>query len=253
MPQPKFLKIFRPLSEILLLAGGLILLPSPVQAKFDPPRIIQILNIHDTGELADRLLDKRSYYINNGVEVNINRGEVLNVYREKRLAPEIPRPLRIFIGTMTITDAQLGSALGHFKTNKAALAQPLIRYKNPVKNDIVVPRLIIDSEVLFGPGSVELKKEAEVEFEKVALFVKNFSPSKLVIEGHTDSDGATDFNQKLSEDRAKNVKLYLETKYDFITPAMIDAVGYGEERPIFPNDTDINKTFIRRFEVIVWE
>lgn len=48
MPQPKFLKIFRPLSEILLLAGGLFLLPSPVQAKFDTPRIIQILNTHGT-------------------------------------------------------------------------------------------------------------------------------------------------------------------------------------------------------------
>ena len=116
-----------------------------------------------------------------------------------------------------------------------------------------MPRLIIDSEVLFAAGSVELRKEAEVEFDKVAKFVNNFSPSKLVIEGHTDSDGDTGFNQKLSDDRAKNVKLYLEAKYDFITPAMIDAIGYGEERPIFPNDSEINKTFNRRIEVIVWE
>ena len=253
MPESKPLRIFRPLAGVLLLIGGLLLLPSVGQARFDPPRIIHILHNYDTGGLPDSLLDQRSYYIDKGVEVNINRGDVLNVYREKKLSKAIPRPLRIFIGTMTMTDSQLGSALGRFEPNLGAIAQPLIRFKHPVKNDIVMPRLIIDSEVLFAPGSVELRKEAETEFAKVANFVNNFSPSKLVIEGHTDSDGDTDFNQKLSEDRAKNVKLYLEAKYDFITPAMIDAIGYGEERPIFPNDSEINKTFNRRIEVIVWE
>ena len=253
MPELKYVRIFRPVAGALLLAGGLLLLPSMGRAGFDPPRIIHILHTQDTGGLPDSLLDQRSYYINKGVEVNINRGDVLNVYREKRLSQAVQRPLRIFIGTMTMTDSYLGSALGRFDPSLEAMTRPLIRFKHPVKNDIVVPRLIIDSEVLFTPGSVELRKEAEAEFEKVADFVNNFSPSKLVIEGHTDSDGDTGFNQKLSEDRAKNVKLYLETKYDFITPAMIDAIGYGEERPIFPNDSEINKTFNRRIEVIVWE
>ena len=227
-----------------------------VQAEFDPPRVIHILRVNDTGGLPDSLLKKTSYYINKGVETNINRGDVLNVYREKRLAPEVPRPLRIFIGTMTITDSQPGSSVGRFTPNESIEGQPLIRYKSPVKYDIVIPRLIIDSEVLFEPGAAALKKGAEAEFEKVGDFVKNFSPSKLIIEGHTDSDGDLAYNQRLSEERAKNVRGFLVNNprlEGFITENMIDAVGYGEERPIVPNDSPENKKLNRRIEVIIWE
>ena len=42
-------------------------------------------------------------------------------------------------------------------------------------------------------------------------------------------------------------------RYDFITPKMIEARGYGEERPIVANDTPENKQLNRRIEVLVWE
>ena len=227
-----------------------------VHAEFDPPRIIHILHTLDTGGLPDSLAGKTAYYINKGVEKNINRGDVLNVYREKKLDPSIPRPLRIFIGTMTVTDSQPGSCVGRFDPNSAALASPLIRFKTPLKNDIVVPRLIIDSEVLFAAGKAALKKGAEVELSAVADFIRDFSPSKLVIEGHTDGDGEQDYNQRLSEERAKTVRLLLVNNplyEDFVTDQMVAAVGYGEERPIVPNDSDANKALNRRIEVIVWE
>ena len=39
----------------------------------------------------------------------------------------------------------------------------------------------------------------------------------------------------------------------FITPAMIEARGYGEERPMANNDTPENKALNRRIEVMVWQ
>ena len=241
------------LAMLSWLASGLVVSLSPASAQFNPPRIIMPINAPDTGDLPDSLLGIKRYYIDKGLETSINRGDVLNVYREKRLSRRIARPLRMFIGTMTITESQLGSSIGKFDPNVATMDHPLIRYKAPMKGDIVVPRLVIDSGVLFDPGDAALKGGAAEEFDKVADFVNNFSPSKLIIEGHTDSDGDEDSNLLLSKNRAESVVKYLINEFDFITPAMVEARGYGEAQPVVPNDTPENKKLNRRIEVLVWE
>ena len=222
-------------------------------SQFDPPRILVALMTVDGGDLPDSLAQKREYYISKGFESSVNRGDVLNVYREKRLSAELNLMVRLYIGTMTIIDSQNGSSLGRFAANPYAISHPRIKYKTALKNDLVVPRLIIDSSVLFDPGKADLKPGVAEEFDKVADFVKNFAPSKLVLEGHTDSDGEREGNQKLSEKRAKMVRQYLIDTYEFIKPAMVEAKGYGEERPMVDNTTKENKTLNRRIEVIVWE
>jgi len=75
----------------------------------------------------------------------------------------------------------------------------------------------------------------------------------VIIEGHTDSDGDDKSNLQLSEDRAQAVRLFLVNTYDFISPGMVDAIGYGEERPIAPNDNPANKELNRRVEIVIWE
>ena len=224
--------------------------PVTPKRKFDPPRIIAVIRGPDIGSQAS---EDAFYYINKGQEINLNRGEILNVYREKKLHPSIPRPLRIFIGTMTITESQNGSSVGQFIGNEN-IKLPIIKYKIPMKGDIVIPRLIIDSGVLFDPGKAALKQGAGQEFDKVANFVINFSPNKIIIEGHTDSDGDDEANQVLSESRAEVVRQYLLTTYaQDITPAMIEARGYGERQPIVANDTPENKQLNRRIEALIWE
>ncbi|MFH1569533.1 MAG: OmpA family protein [Gemmatimonadota bacterium] len=237
----------------LAAAAFIALLAAPGAAQFNPPRIIYVINATDDGESPDSLLGFKRYYIDRGLETNINKGDVLNVYREKRVSQNVPRPLRLFIGTMVITESQPGSCVGAFRPNPSAMVHPLIRHKTAMKGDIVVPRLVIDSGVLFDAGQASLKPGAAQEFQKVAAFVQMFSPSKLVLEGHTDSDGDADANQALSEQRAEAVRLYLINAYNFITAAMIEARGYGEERPVVNNDTPENKALNRRIEVLVWE
>ena len=221
------------------------------EAKFDPPRITYVINPADAGAPGDDQ-GARIYYINKGVESSINKGDILNVYREKRPARNMP-PIRLFIGTMTISTAQHGSSMGEFAPNSAAIANPIIKYKSAMKGDIVVPRLVIETRVLFDPGMMELKPEAGQELEKVATFVRHFSPYKLVIEGHTDSDGESSYNQRLSVSRAEAIRRILVQEYEFITLDMVEARGYGEQRPFVPNTTPANKTLNRRNEVVVWE
>lgn len=218
--------------------------------KFDPPRILAILRPNDVPSTDG--IDVNDYFINRGQELNIKRGDKLNVYRERRLHPSLPRSMRIFIGTMKIHESQNGSSMGRFEASEK-INLPIIKYKVPMKGDIVVPRLILDTSVLFSTGDASLNPGAVGEFERVAEFVNNFSPNKLIIEGHTDSDGDADANMTLSVNRADAVVQYLVETYTFINSSMIESRGYGETQPITPNDTPENKTLNRRIEVVIWE
>ena len=233
---------------VFLLTAGV----SPSQAQFDAPRVSAIINPRDSGNLPDGLR-KRRYYIDAGLETNIQRGDVLNVYREKRVNRNVTRPFRMLIGRMTITDSQPGTSVGSFEASASTISHPLIRFKTAMKGDIVMPRIVLDAAILFQPGKATLAKAAQPEFKKIAVFVQNFSPSKIVIEGHTDSDGDPKSNQLLSETRARIVKQFLVARYEFIKPSMVESLGYGAQRPIAPNDSPLNKQLNRRIEVIVWD
>ncbi len=232
---------------------SVLVFPGDSSAQFKPPRIIHVINATDLGIVMPEGADDRQYYIDRGQESNIDNGDTLNVYREKRLSRQIARPLKVFVGTLVITDAQQGSALGNFIANASIKDNPLIRYKVGMKGDLVVPRIVIDSSVLFSAGSAGLAPAASEEFAKVAEFVLLYSPSKLLIDGHTDSDGDARANKELSEKRAKAVKQVLVEDNDFITDSMVEARGYGEERPMVNNDTPANKALNRRIEVLVWQ
>ena len=236
----------------LLLAVFLCAGWQAASAQYTPPRILYVLNPPSTGSAPDSEMADRRYYIDSGLELSIGKGDILNVYREKRISPVIPT-IRMFIGTMEITDAKQGSSVGRFHPSPVSMAHPMIRYKTAMVTDIVVPRLVIDSGVLFDPGAAGLKPGAAAEFDKVAEFIRLFTPSKLIIEGHTDADGDADANLALSEGRAQSVVEYLINGYPFITAGMVESRGYGEDQPIAPNDTPENKQLNRRIEALIWE
>ncbi len=232
---------------------GLLIWVSAAVAQFSPPRIFQVVHTSNFGSQADSVLAKRLFYIDHGLEANIMEGDMLNVYRDLQVGAKAGRPVRLFIGTMVIVDAQSGLSVGRFLPNVAVLAQPQVRYKTALKGDIVMPRLSLNTSALFDPGKVDLKPGAAEEFKKVGEFVQNLSPSKVIVEGHTDADGDEKDNFRLSETRAQVVRQYLINTYQFITPTMIEARGFGEERPMVNNDTPENKALNRRIEIVIWE
>ncbi len=98
-----------------------------------------------------------------------------------------------------------------------------------------------------------MKGGAAEEFAEVVNFVRRFSPSKLVIDGHTDSDGDSDASLNLSLLCVQNIKNWLVNEFEFIAAQMVDARGFGEEQPVINNDTPENKQLNRRIEVLVWK
>lgn len=82
----------------------------------------------------------------------------------------------------------------------------------------------------------------------VAEMMKKHSELSFIIEGHTDSDGQDDFNQKLSEQRANTVKNTLVELG--IDASRLTCAGYGESRPVSDNTTPEGKAANRRVEFV---
>jgi OOP family OmpA-OmpF porin len=75
------------------------------------------------------------------------------------------------------------------------------------------------------------------------------SGANIRIEGHTDSLGPEPYNQRLSQKRADSVKQYL-VQHFALPPERMMAEGYGESRPIAPNDTPEGRGQNRRVQVV---
>ena len=94
----------------------------------------------------------------------------------------------------------------------------------------------ITLDIKFDFDKSVVKQRYLPEVQRVADFLKVHNGSVAVVEGHTDSIGEDDYNQRLSERRANAVRDVLINKFG-LPPSRISAVGYGEARPIATNDT----------------
>ena len=105
--------------------------------------------------------------------------------------------------------------------------------------------------VLFAFDSVKIKDESLTLLEQ---FAKAFQHPSLqdavfVIAGHTDSKGSEKYNLRLSEERAKAVKMYLSQTYNIPKERFV-VKPYGELRPVATNETDKGRSTNRRVEFI---
>jgi outer membrane protein OmpA-like peptidoglycan-associated protein len=107
------------------------------------------------------------------------------------------------------------------------------------------------SEALSAPpihfdfDSDRLSDESKLALDKLAIAMRANPRVRLTLEGHTDAHGTREYNQALSERRARAVKAYLEG--EGIEPGRLTAVGVGDSRPIRPNDA-LGSSVNRRVE-----
>ena len=94
----------------------------------------------------------------------------------------------------------------------------------------------IELNITFDSAKAVIKPEFEKEVSQLANFMDQYADTVVTVEGHTDSQGADAYNQKLSQNRADAVKAMLITKYG-ISADRVKAVGYGEAQPIADNAT----------------
>jgi outer membrane protein OmpA-like peptidoglycan-associated protein len=134
---------------------------------------------------------------------------------------------------------------------KQALRAKLLEQFNRVLETRDTARgLVVNmGDVLFDTGKAALRTPAREALAKLSGIVLNYPELKLDVEGHTDSTGGEEFNQKLSEQRAESVRSYLQGQG--IAASSLSAKGLGEHMPVADNDTAAGRQKNRRVEIIV--
>ncbi len=102
----------------------------------------------------------------------------------------------------------------------------------------------------FDSGASQIKPENFELLAKVEKAIDVFPRSELTIEGHTDSHGGDDLNQKLSQQRAESVQQYMINAMRIPTYRLI-ATGYGETRPVASNETESGRAKNRRIDIVI--
>jgi OOP family OmpA-OmpF porin len=115
------------------------------------------------------------------------------------------------------------------------------------ESDTVILRLV---GLNFDSGDAQIKPDNFDLLAKVEKAIDVFPRSELTIEGHTDSHGGDDLNQKLSQERAESVQQYMINAMRIPTYRLI-ATGYGETRPVSSNETEAGRARNRRIDIVI--
>jgi OOP family OmpA-OmpF porin len=105
----------------------------------------------------------------------------------------------------------------------------------------------LKATMLFDSNSSYLKKKADPLLDEVVTILKKNPQIKVEIQGYADNTGTAQYNQWLSERRAKRVMDYLVSKG--INPERLQAKGYGSTRPVASNATEEGRAQNRRVEL----
>lgn len=104
-------------------------------------------------------------------------------------------------------------------------------------------------DVLFATAKSDLNAGAQSSMDKIAEFLHKKQSRNLLVEGHTDSVGNDEYNQRLSEQRAAAVKSALVDRG--IAVERIVTIGYGKKHPLASNADAAGKQQNRRVEAII--
>ncbi len=125
---------------------------------------------------------------------------------------------------------------------------------NPLKKDFEMDKIQIGKKlvmkyIFFDIDKATIRPESKNDLLRLKQILLDNPTLTIQLSGHTDSDGKDKYNMKLSELRAKAVVNFMLKEY--IPIGRMEAIGYGETKPIAPNDTPTNKQKNRRTEILV--
>jgi outer membrane protein OmpA-like peptidoglycan-associated protein len=105
------------------------------------------------------------------------------------------------------------------------------------------------NHITFPSNSADLKESSFVELDQIIDLLTNNPGISIEISAHTDDIGNDEYNNSLSSKRAQSVLEYLKKKK--IASHRLVAKGYGETKPIAPNNSEINRERNRRVELSI--
>ncbi len=138
---------------------------------------------------------------------------------------------------------------GHFHLPAGRAAEPFVLEIE--LQPIVAGVESVLRNVFFASGSAALDQRSERELQQLFRLLKEQPSLRILIGGHTDDVGSAADNSVLSDARAKAVRDYLINAG--ISASRLQHRGYGEDKPVVPNDSEANRALNRRTTVEVLE
>jgi outer membrane protein OmpA-like peptidoglycan-associated protein len=133
---------------------------------------------------------------------------------------------------------------------QALRASLLARFNQILETRDTERGLVVNmADVLFDVGKFDLRQEAREKLARFSGVVLAYPSLRIAVEGHTDSTGSDELNQRLSERRAESVRNYLVSQG--LDAATLTSAGFGKTMPIADNSTRDGRQQNRRVELIV--
>ncbi len=155
--------------------------------------------------------------------------------------------------TGAIVGAAVGGATG------AAIGNYMDRQAREIEEDLEGAKvervgegikITFDSGILFDVNSYQLKDASKENIAELSEILQKYEDTNIMFSGYTDNTGSEEYNQKLSEDRAKAVAEY--AAFTGVDGERMTIIGYGESDPVADNSTASGRQQNRRVEVGIW-
>lgn len=145
-----------------------------------------------------------------------------------------------------VVGAAAGGAIGNYMDRQAAeMKRKLPEAAVAREGDKLY--VALPSGILFDVDKSETKPTAKDSIAKAAEVLVKYPDTYITVEGHTDSTGTTQYNQKLSERRADAVRDQLLR--DGVPASRVSVKGYGESAPVSDNSTPEGRQSNRRVQL----
>lgn len=110
-------------------------------------------------------------------------------------------------------------------------------------------QLVMPGDITFETNRYDINGNFYPVLDSVAKVLYKYTDTSLEVAGFTDSVGSASYNQGLSEKRANNVKMYLQSRD--IAPNRLRSLGFGKQHPIASNTTESGRARNRRVELTI--
>lgn len=144
---------------------------------------------------------------------------------------------------------------GFISVNDNIDVKEVKKYTEIEKNLYLAPieqgQIVRINNLFFESKKWDITESSYPELNRLAETMKQNPTVEIEIGGHTDDIGSDLDNLKLSEERAKKVSFYLYNKG--VEFARMRSKGYGESKPLLPNDSEANRQQNRRVEFLIYK
>ncbi|MCS6987388.1 MAG: OmpA family protein [Sphingomonadaceae bacterium] len=142
-----------------------------------------------------------------------------------------------------------GAVGGYMDRQERAMRQALANSKVNVDREGDELKLTFPDNITFDVNSAIVRPELRPSLEQVARVLNEYPSTVIGVFGHTDNTGSAEYNQRLSERRARSVA---DTLVGFgVNPARIETRGFGFNQPVASNATPEGRARNRRVEIRV--